>query len=72
MNFRTTKVVTWKCSVENVFLKTYQNYSENTCAGVSFKKRLQHRYFSENFTKCFARTFKTAAFGTTILLINSQ
>ena len=30
MNFRTTEVVAWKCSIKNVFLKMSQNSSEDT------------------------------------------
>ena len=47
---------------KKVFLKITQNLQENTCVGVSFltklhaacnfiKKRLQHRYLSDNFAK---------------------
>ena len=71
MNFRATEVVDWKCSIKNVFLKMPQNSSENTCAGVSFKKRLQHRCFS-GILGNVSRTFKMAASGTTMVLINSQ
>ena len=52
------------CSVEKVFLEISQNSQENTCAKVSFfkkvagltpanllKKRLWHSYFSANFEK---------------------
>ena len=31
-----SEAVVWKCSVEKVFLKFYQNSKENTCGRVSF------------------------------------
>ena len=36
-----TKAAIRKCSVEKVLLKNFTKFKENTCARVSFKKKLQ-------------------------------
>ena len=41
LSLRPTKAVAWSCSVETVFLEIPQNSQVNTCAKVSFLKKLQ-------------------------------
>ena len=70
-NFRATEAVAWRYSIKNVLLKILQNSREKTSARASFKKKLQHGCFPENFRN-FSRTLKMAASGPTILQNNSQ
>ena len=51
----TPEAVFRRCFVKKVFFEILQNSQENTCARVSFLKRLWHRCFSVNFAK-FLRT----------------
>ena len=48
-----SEAVVRRCSSKQVLLKISQISQENTCAGVYFKKRLQHWYFPVKFCDCF-------------------
>ena len=61
-----SEAVVWKCSVEKVFLKFYQNSKENTCGRVSFlrpkacnfiKKETLAQVLSCEFCKISKNTF---------------
>ena len=54
-----SEVVAQRCSVKEVFLKTYQNSQENNCVGVLqlYLKKKSTQVFSCDFAKNFKNIF---------------